>query len=463
MIPNALGGQGARDASLGGAVRLSVEIPIRVLSILATLILTRRLGVQGFGEFIVTLGVALVLAELADLGVTQSLIPNLISGRRGLRDLYLAKGQLTAGALLLGAGVILTVGRFVPLDATTLALCVIHYVGAGWIECLGNTLRAFGRRSAEALLLLLFRGILIFLIGLTSLGQSPKRVALAYVLATLPGLLLGAILASKHDFAPRTASVWIVLRESLPLGLNAGLAQITVRVETFVLRFLDLATSLGLFAVSLRIIESVLTLPGALAGGALPALAREAQSREAERGAAQRTIGLIAWAGIPAAIGLCLRAPEVLSLLGPGFIEAVPLLRITALTMALCFLNTAFFHILVAAERGSLIPKLTALRLGAGVVFALVLIPRFEGLGAAIGYAAAEGILLAFLARTARTSVDFSLGRPVGAALLGALPMAFALWAGPRSLMISIPMAVVVFAATTGLLYGRRPQAAGLG
>ena len=212
---------------MGGAIRLSVEIPIRVLSILATLILTRRLGVLGFGEFIVTLGVALVLAEFADLGLTQSLIPQIVSGRRSVRDIYAVKGLLTVGMLGIGTLAVGAVAVFSPLDPLTVALCVVHYVGSGWIECLGNTLRAFGRRSAEAALLLTFRGVLVGLIGLTGLGASPRTVALAYTLALAPGLLLGAGLVPRHYSGSRTAGSWIVLREALPLGLNSGLARLT--------------------------------------------------------------------------------------------------------------------------------------------------------------------------------------------------------------------------------------------
>ncbi len=456
-------GTGAREASVGGAIRLSVEIPIRVLSILATLILTRRLGVLGFGEFIVTLGVALVLAELADLGLTQSLIPHIVSGRRSVRDIYAVKGQLTAGMIGVGALAVGAVATLSPLDPVTVALCVVHYVGAGWIECVGNTLRAFGRRSAEAALLLVFRSVLVGLIGLTSLGDSPRTVALAYALALVPGLLLAPGLVSRHASGPRTTGSWIVLCEALPLGLNSGLARLTVRVEVFVLRFLDLATGLGLFAVSLRVVESLLTLPSALAGGALPALAREARSPEAGPGAAQRTLSLVAWVGIPAGVGMGLRAPEILALLGPDFVDGAPILRVFSFTLALCFLNTALFHILVAAARGPLIPKLTALRLAAGVSFAVILIPRLGGFGAAVGYAASEVVLWLCLVRAAGHSVRFSIARPVGAALVGTVPMGLALWFGPRPLLLAIPMAVIVFGLGAALMLSGRRGSTSLG
>lgn len=455
--------EGARAVSIGGAIRLSAEIPIRVLSILATLLLTRRLGVLGFGEFIATLGVALVLSELADLGLGQSLIPNVVSGRRNVRDIFVAKARLAAGMTVVGGLAVAAVSAWTPLDPITIAFCIVHFVGSSWIECAGGALRAHGRRFSEAALLLVFRLVLVGLIGLTPLGATPRGVGIAYALAVAPGLLLGAILVARYCSAPRTASSWVVLREALPLGVNSALARLNSRIELFVLRALDIATGLGLFAASLRIVESLLSLPAALGGGALPALARETSAPHTSTGAAQRTIGLITWAAIPAAVGLSIKAPEILELLGPGFADGAGILRVFSLTLVLCFLNTALFHILVAGARGRVIPELTALRVGVGVILALVLIPAFGGVGGALGYAAAELVLFGRLVLVARESAQFSIRRPVIAAAVASLPMALALWTGPRPLALAVPLAVGAFAVGAVLVIRSRPQAAGLG
>lgn len=453
---------GARAVSVGGAIRLSAEIPIRMLSILATLVLTRRLGVEEFGNFIASLGVALVLSELADLGLAQSLIPQIVSGRRSVRDIVVAKARLTAAMTLLGPLAVAGVNAWTPLDSLIVALCLVHFVGSSWIDGAGATLRAHGRRWSEAALLLVFRSVLVALIGLTSLGETGRGVALAYALAVVPGLLLGAALAARYCAIPRSGSSWVVLREALPLGVNSALARVTARAELFVLRALEMATGLGLFAAGLRIVESLLSLPSALGGGALPALAREATPPYARTGAAQRTVGVVAWAAIPAAVGLGLRTPEILALLGPGFAAGTSILRVFSLTLVLCFLNTALFHILVAAARGSVIPRLTAMRGAAGVLFASVLIPGLGGLGGAVGYAAAELILLGCLVRAARAVASFSIARPVGAATLGSSPMALGLWLGPRPLALALPIALCLFALGAGLVIRDRPHSAGL-
>ncbi|MEO8500432.1 MAG: hypothetical protein ABI565_05920, partial [Vicinamibacteria bacterium] len=85
----------AREASVGSAIRLSAEIVIRASSIIATLWLTRSLGVTAFGSFILALSVGLIVAELADLGLGGVVVPVVVRSRGNLRTLLLMKAAMT--------------------------------------------------------------------------------------------------------------------------------------------------------------------------------------------------------------------------------------------------------------------------------------------------------------------------------------------------------------------------------
>lgn len=440
----------------GGAVRLLVELPIRGLSILAMIVLARRLGVEGFGAFAVMVGVAAVIAEFADLGLSQILVRSLVGGGRAASDIVAAKARLTAATLACGAlGLALwAVGG--GSGAMVVALCVVHYVAFGWIEAVGSTLRAHGRVWAEAGLLLVARAALILLIGLTPFGSTPQLAAIAYALAVIPGLLLAGHLGKPYLTSQGRADIALALSDALPLGLHSFLGRLVVRVEIFILGGLGMATGLGHFAAGLRIIESVLTLPAAFAAGTLPALAHEAARGERHSGATQRTMQLLMWGGLAAAVGLGMRAPEVLAILGPGFVEAAPVLRIFAGTLAICVINTGLHYALIATESARLAPRLTAARVVAGMLLAVTLIPRFGALGAATGYLIAEVALLFGMARVVGRHVSLSLPRPLVSATLATLPMAVALWFGPRPLVAAIPMAVAIHAVVTAVAFRRQ-------
>lgn len=443
----------------GGAVRLLAEIPIRALSILAMIVLARRLGVEGFGAFAVMVGVAALIAEFADLGLSQILVRSVVSGGRAASDLVAAKVRLTVATLGGGSLGLVLWSAGGGSGAPVVALCTVHYVAFGWIEAVGAALRAHGRVWAEAGLLLLARATLMVLIGLTRFGSTPQLAAVAYALAVIPGLLVAARLGAPYLARQGEPVIAPILREALPLGLNGFLGRLTVRVEVFVLGALGMATGLGLFAAGLRIVESILTLPAAFAAGSLPALAREAAAGERRTGAAQRTMDLLAWGGLAAAVGLGLRAPEVLAILGASFVEAAPVLRIFAATLAICFLNTGLYYTLIATESARLTPRLTVVRVVIGFGIAVLLIPRFGAPGAAFGYLAAEVVLLWITTRVVTRHVAVSLPRPILRALVGVVPMAVALWFGPRPLIVAIPMAVAIHAVVTAIAFRRELHA----
>ncbi len=452
----------ARDASMGSAVRLSAEIVVRSSSIVATLWLTRSLGVGAFGSFLLSLSTGLMVAELCDLGLNAVVVPLVVRSRRNLKTLFVMKALLTAGAAALGALLLPLASRLVGIGAGVLLMCTVHFLGASWIDMTGTALRALGRRVDEALLLLVFRLTLVGLVIGAPFGANVEGASRAYALAVAPAALLGAVLLrpwSGADPGPGT-SIRAIARQAIPMGINGYLAILSTRVELFLLQAFQGAQVVGLFGGALRIVESLLTLPAAIAAGALPSVARDVVL--GSRGAAQRTLGMVVWIGVPAASGLALCAPEILRVLGPGFAEASMSLRVLALALLLCFANTALFHVLIAAGDTASIPRLTGLRVSLAAILGLALIPSFGPVGASISFTAAEGALFGALIRKARSHAQVEIVRPTAYAFLACLPMIVVLSLGTFPLPVSIPAGAFLFAAASAGILRRGTEARGL-
>ncbi|MBP6704564.1 MAG: polysaccharide biosynthesis C-terminal domain-containing protein, partial [Vicinamibacteria bacterium] len=234
----------------------------------------------------------------------------------------------------------------------------------------------------------------------------------------------------------------------------------STRVELFLLQTFAGAHVVGLFGGALRIVESLLTLPTAIAAGALPSVARDAV--RGSRGAAQRMLGLVIWLGVPSAVGLTLCASDVLSILGPGFVEGAPALRVLSLALLLCFSNAALFHILIAAGETAVIPRFTAMRVGTAVALGLLTVPPLGLVGAALSFTAAEFTLFAVLVRRTRIHAGIEVGRPIASALAASLPMAALLLWWPLSLPASIAFGTLLFAVTAAAMLRRGAEANGL-
>ncbi len=452
----------ASEASRGSAIKLAAEAASRLLGLGTTLLLIRGLGASDFGAFGRLSVIALLLAELAELGLQMLASRALVAGSLSLRALV--RARLVLGAVVLGVAVA-SVGL-----APVLSPLVLWFALSGWGEFLGVALRCRGERVAEALVLLCLRGGGLAAVALTlASGAGLAALAWALVLSTAPALLLGAALLLRSPAVPGAdASVGTVLREAFPLAVHGGLLLLSPRVEFLVLSLARGDLETGLFLAALRVYEFLNVVPAAVSAGAMPGL-----TREALRGKGQvrsRTAWTLSFLVAPAAVGLALVAPALArALLGAGYHASAyatteTTLRILALALPALFMNGLLLSTLVAAGRGSWLPRLTAIRVTTALALALPLVNAAGATGAALGIGLAEWLLLLLAARAcAAAAFEVELARPLAWGLAAAVPMALAVFGVRQNLLLAVPLGALVHGATV-LLAGkiaREREAAG--
>lgn len=435
-----------RDASRGSAIKLAAEVASRLLGLATTLLLIRGLGADDFGAFGRLSVLALLAAELGELGLQLLASRALVAGSLTLKALVRARLMLLA---VVGGAALAAVGL-----APVLAPLVLWFVLSGWGEFLGVALRCGGRRVAEAVLLLCLRACGLAAAALAlALSGSLAGLAWSLVLSTLPALLLGALLLRSGPRvaagAAADAGVAAVMREALPLALHGGLLLLSPRVEFLVLSLLRGDREVGLFLAALRVYEFLNVIPAGVAAGAMPGLTREAlRGRGPVRARSAWTLAFLA---APAAVGLALVAPAVARLLlGGGYDAAayagthVPL-RLLSLAVPALFLNGLLLSALVAAGRAAWLPRLTAGRVLVAAALAVPLVSGFGGAGASAGIAVAEWLLLLTASRAGRAAgFGVEVTRPLALALVATLPMALAVAAFRGELLVALPLGAAV-------------------
>ena len=469
----------ADEASRGSAVKLAAEVSSRLLLLFSTVLLIRGLGAADYGLLLGLQVYALLLAELGELGLQPLASRALVAGTISLRAFLRARLALAA----LAAAAALAAGLLVPplaarlgapaVDGPSLALLVLWFALSGWGEFLGVALRCRGRRTHEALVLLLLRAGALAAAALALLaGSGVRGVSALLAASTAPALALAVALLRRTaapappgaaPCAPAASSPDLppgqVLRESAPLAVHAALLLLGPRVEYLALWWLRGDHEVGLFAAGLSVIWFLGMVPTAATAGAMPALTREAL--RGEGAVRRRTAATLSLLGAPAAVGLALVAgPVVRLLLGPGYspgdyaAAGVPLCVMASAVPAL-FLNSLLAASLIAASRAPWLPRLTALRVGTAAVLAAVLVPPWGGVGAAAGLVTAEWLLL-FASALACRRAGFAVPvlRPLLWALAACLPMALAVTGVRESLPLAVPLGALTFAATlaAGLL-----------
>jgi O-antigen/teichoic acid export membrane protein len=439
----------AAEATRGGAVKLGAELLSRALQLLTSLLLARGLGAAEFGAFGALAAVALVAAEAADLGLHGTATRALVAGTLSLRAILRAK-------LVLGAVFLVASAAVLPLSPMLTPL-LLWFFGSGWAEILGVALRARGRRGQEAAVLFVLRFLGLPLVAF-ALGAGGRGLACSWALAlsTLPACLLGVALV-RRAYTPSgegaaDPGAKAVLRTSAPLAVNGGLALLSLRVELLVLSALRGEEEVGYFLAALQIVQVLnSTVPTSLCAGAMPALTREALrvgGGDAADPVRRRTAATVALAAAPASAGLALVAPALTeALYGAGYAPSADCLLVLALSLLPLFLNGVFTHALIAAERASWLPRLTAVRVALAALFAALLAPAWGGKGAAFGFVLSELALLGLGGRAVlRAGFKVAVARPALLALLATVPMVAVVF----PLRARLPLAVAAGALAFG-------------
>jgi O-antigen/teichoic acid export membrane protein len=454
VSPPASAGAGeAAEATRGSAVKLGAEIAGRVLALLTTLLIARSLGVTEFGVFATLSGIAVILAEVGDMGLHVAASRALPAGTLALAPLLRARLLLTG---LIAAVALALVGAWPPLTPLFL-----YFAFAGWSEFLGVALRGLDARGSEAAVILALRaGGLVLAAIAVSAGAGLRGVSWALAVSPLPAVALGAVLLGRlpRPAARPAPSVFSVLRSSFPLAVNGVLALASLRVEVLVLAALRGAREAGLFAAAMKVVEVLNMVPAAVNAGAMPALTREGLRGDGPVRA--RTAGSVALVAVPAAAGLLIVAPELtVGVFGAEFAPAAAPLRVLAAAVVVLFMNSVLLHALLAAGRAGWLPVLTGVRVVVALCAAFALAPRFGELGAAAGFLGAELVLLLLASRAcALARFPVPLARPLLRAGGASLPMAAAVSLLGGGLAASVVLGASVYAATLAAAWRMAPR-----
>ena len=442
----------ANEATRGSAIKLAAEVASRGLGLLTTVLVTRGLGVEGFGVFGGPFVAAVIVAELGELGLQATASRALVAGTVSLRSL--ARARLVLLAVVGGLALV-----SVPVSPL-LSPLVLFFLLSGWWEFAGVALRCRGGRVHEASLLVTLRGGgLVLAAAALQAGAGPRGVAWALAASPLPALAFGAAWLARRKPAvpPPDLGVRDVLRLSAPLAIHSGLLLLSPRVEYLVVAAFLGDREKGLFLAALQVFWFLGMVPSAVAAGAMPSLTREAMAgRGPVRG---RTAGLLAALAAPAAVGLGLVAPAlVATVFGADYGPAAPWLGVLAAGVPPLFLNALVAAALVAAGHAPVLPRITAVRVGVAFVIAVVAVPRFGVPGAAAGLVTAEWLLLALGLRACRAaSFEVRAVRPLAWALVACVPMALAVSGVRDSLTLAVAVGALSWAATLAAVVGLRP------
>jgi polysaccharide transporter, PST family len=331
-------------------------------------LLSRVLGIDGLGVFILTLALIQLLLVWTDFGFGFSALRRTSVAQTSEERQEVASSTITAKLALwaLGSIVLLVVVLSVPSLREHLGLYVV-----GLLMSVGAALypmwylQGTGRLKLFAFLTAGSR--LVALVGLVLTVRSSDQIGLAVFWQFLPFLLCAvvcwAVMTRQKDVKlrlSRPSEAKVALTDSLPLFVNLISGQVIVNSSIILLGYFANYRQVGLFGPADRLASAIHGVLVAVEQAMLP---RVSAAHERPHEPNQRRLILGALIGSYGASGamLALTAPIVIPwYLGEGFADAVPVVQLMGVATIISGVTRTFTLDLVSAGRSKVCSVVTA-------------------------------------------------------------------------------------------------------
>ena len=345
----------------GGALRVGTYVLMMALSVLAAALLTRHLGVVRFGQYTTVISLVAVVATVTDAGMSVIGVrefsvrdgaqrDELMRDLLGLRMTLTAVGVLLVGgfALAAGYGTALLVGA-VLASLGTIALVAQHTHTIP----ISAELRLGTLSALELARQVLTVGAIVVLVVL----GAGVLLLLAVVLAVNLVLIPPTAALARHKISLRLAvrpRQWLtLLRLTVSFSLASAVGTLYMFTTQIITSLVAGSHQSGLFAASFRIFIVITVVPGTLAGGALPLLARAARDDRVRLAyVMQRIFDASLILGVGAAVGMLGGAQFVIHIVaGPKYAASAEVLQIQGIALIATFVLAGWGYALLAMER----------------------------------------------------------------------------------------------------------------
>jgi O-antigen/teichoic acid export membrane protein len=387
----------------GGALRVGTYVLMMALSVLSAALLTRHLGVVRFGQYTTVISLVAVVSTVTDAGMSVIGVRE-FSVRQGaqrdelMRDLLGLRMTLTAVGVLLVGGFAIAAGYGTALlvGAVLASLGTIALVAQHTHTIPISAELRLGTLSAlELARQVLTVGAIVILV-LLGAGVLPL---LAVVLAVNLVLIPPTAALARHKISLRLAvrpRQWLtLLRLTVSFSLASAVGTLYMFTTQIITSLVAGSHQSGLFAASFRIFIVITVVPGTLAGGALPLLARAARDdRERLAYAIQRIFDASLILGMAAAVGMLGGAQFVIHIVaGPKYAAAAEVLQIQGLALIATFVLAGWGYALLAMKRSKevLLANLIAFLVSGAATLALA--STHGAVGAAVATVCGETVL----------------------------------------------------------------------
>lgn len=386
------------------SIQLLCKFSSLFLSLWVTQILSRYLGIRGYGMFTISVTYFSLWGVLADLG-TQTLMVRELSSlgrmkKRTFGTFFIIKTFLVIVSMFLAAISLI----FLPYDNELKKVILVASLGV-FVGLLNNSgIAALCAKlrsdlvSVSELIGRLFTIISIIIFIYFHLGLY------AIVLSILIGNLAASffinfslvryVIKTKISFSLKIAKA--IMRKSIPIGIVSILISTYFKLDTMILSFYKLADEVGKYALSYKIIENILAIWGLFMASVFPIMSSLRRKNDLHSMMKLKKISYLAvivfsFLALPV---FYMYSPNIILFLGgEEYGGSVILLRILLLSLPLFFINNISYYLLLINGEIKKIAMVYSMALIANLALNMIFIPRYGSLATSINTVLSEAII----------------------------------------------------------------------
>ena len=344
------------------ALQVAGHVFAIALTAASTIILTRFLGVDGYGRFTVLTVFLLIGVSLSEFGLNGTAVRWFAGGERP-EEIFASLIGLRLVASTVAAITALVVFALYPdndAPAAAVALTALAMILAGVNMTIPTALQArLDFRLAVVLDLtartVSFATYVAAAVLVTSHDPDGRLVAAAlgppagFLVAVIVGLAAVRRLAFPivPTFHPET---WRrLMRDALPLGVVTILGLASYRLDALVLAVLKDSYDVGIYGLAYRFMEAAVPLGAFIVAAVFPLLVRGDDGHERRALQIARATDLLLIVSVGVAVATVVLAPDLVRLLGgAAYAPSVVPLRILALSLPFSFVGMLLSWTLIA-------------------------------------------------------------------------------------------------------------------
>lgn len=380
------------------------KIIVTIFSIVSVNILTRYLGVEGYGRLTIIFAYLSFWQMFTDFGLLNVLVREMAQNEKEKREIF---HNAFTFRLVLSLSVIVVaviIARFLNYDLPVKNGIVLmgmafifQAVNMSFISFFQNQYQMYKGVIADTI------GKLIILLGIYYVAKNNfgfLPIMLAYAVGNIINVLWSYLYAAKLmpvKFAFNFALWKRLMKEALPIGLMGVFGYLYFRSDALILSLMKSSYDVGIYGPTYKIFEILIVMPSFLTGAAFPAIAQFYHSdKERLQKIVQKIFNFLVSVSIPLGIAGFLLAEKILILISGGgeFIannvfwrnfafSGVTSLKFLMLGLIISYANAVFGYTIIAAKQQKRLVVPTMIYAIFNISFNLIFIPHFSYIAAA--------------------------------------------------------------------------------